>query len=406
MTIFIITAIVLLIVVVAILVHPLWRQQQIPSTETPENANLAILREQLVELERERQGGTLSTEDFSQAYQELQRRLLDEVPSTETVTNSSAIPRTGQRRTAIALMLTLPLLALLGYALLGNPRALDPLQRQARMSPQQIESMVAGLVDKLRRNPNDSQGWLMLARSYKVLGKYPEAADAYGHVGALVDQDAALLADYAEAISQAQDGSLQGKPSELIERALKLDSNAPQALLLAGAAARERRQFAAAADYWSRLLTQLEPGTTEAETLSAAIAQARQLAAAGSTAGKKMSVANAHSVGGEISLSGRLAGRAQPSDVLFVFARAEDGSRMPLAAIRATVAELPLRFRLDDTVALPGSRKLSEFQSVSVEARVTKAGAAQSSSGDLFGRLAGVKVGRDDLRLVIDQEQP
>ncbi|HPP48225.1 MAG TPA: c-type cytochrome biogenesis protein CcmI, partial [Accumulibacter sp.] len=395
-----------LIVVVAILVRPLWRQEQTRARGEPENSTLAILREQLAELEREQQAGTLSAEEFSQAYQELQRRLLDEMPATESAASATSVPPTGRHRTAIVLMLLLPLLASLGYALLGNPRALDPLQRQARLSPQQIENMVAGLVDKLRRNPDDSQGWLMLARSYKVLGKFPEAVDAYGHVSALVDQDAALLADYAEVISQAQGGSLLGKPGELIERALKLDGNAPQALLLAGAAARERRQFAAAAEYWSRLLAQLEPGTTEAETLSAAIAQARQLAAAGRSADKTTPAANALSVGGEVSLSGKLAGRAQPGDVLFVFARAEDGARMPLSALRATVAELPLRFRLDDTMALPGGRKLSEFKSVSVEARVTKAGAAQSSSGDLFGRLAGVKPGRDDLRLVIDQVQP
>ncbi len=407
MTLFIFAAIVLLIIVVAILVRPLWRPLQAERAISAANSNLAILREQLTELEHEHRAGTLSAKDFSQAYQELQRRLLDEVQPTETESHSMVMSSTGPRRTAIGLMLALPLLAGLGYTLLGNPHALDPLQRQARVSPQQIEGMVAKLVDKLRRNPEDSQGWLMLARSYKVLGKYPEAVEAYTHVSAIVEQDAALLADYAEAISQAQSGSLQGKPGELIERALQLDQNAPQALLLAGAAARERRQFAAAADYWQRLLAQLEPGTTEAETLAGAIAEARQLADADRRTSKTTpAIPSARSVSGEVSLSGKLAGRAQPGDMLFVFARAEDGVRMPLAAMRATVAELPLRFRLDDTMALPGSRKLSEFQSVSVEARIAKAGAAQRSSGDLFGRLGGVKVGRDDLKLVIDQLQP
>ncbi|HQO30233.1 MAG TPA: c-type cytochrome biogenesis protein CcmI, partial [Accumulibacter sp.] len=313
MPLFIFAAIVLLIIVVAILVRPLWRPLQAERAISAANSNLAILREQLTELEHEHQTGTLSAKDFSQAYQELQRRLLDEVQPTETESHSMVMPSTGPRRTAIALMLALPLLAGLGYTLLGNPHALDPLQRQARVSPQQIEGMVAKLVDKLRRNPEDSQGWLMLARSYKVLGKYPEAVEAYTHVSAIVEQDAALLADYAEAISQAQSGSLQGKPGELIERALQLDQNAPQALLLAGAAARKRRQFAAAADYWQRLLAQLEPGTTEAETLAGAIAEARQLADADRRTSKTTpAIPSARSVSGEVSLSGKLAGRAQP----------------------------------------------------------------------------------------------
>lgn len=156
MTLFIFAAIVLLIIVVAILVRPLWRPLQAERAISAANSNLAILREQLTELEHEHQTGTLSAKDFSQAYQELQRRLLDEVQPTETESHSMVMPSTGPRRTAIALMLALPLLAGLGYTLLGNPHALDPLQRQAGVSPQQIEGMVAKLVDKLRRNPEES----------------------------------------------------------------------------------------------------------------------------------------------------------------------------------------------------------------------------------------------------------
>ncbi|HRD90614.1 MAG TPA: c-type cytochrome biogenesis protein CcmI, partial [Accumulibacter sp.] len=316
--------------------------------------------------------------------------------------------RAGGRRTALLLLLIIPLAAAAGYALLGNPGALDPLQRQARIAPEQIDAMIGGLIEKLQKNPDDSKGWVMLARSYKVLERYPEAADAYARAGTLVDQDAGLLADYAEVLSRLHGGSLQGKAGELITRALKIDPNEPQALLLAGAAARERQDFAAAAEYWSRLLPQLEPGSDEAKTVEAAIGEAREIATAraggGTPAGKK----DVHSglVAGEVTLSGQLAGRVQPDDVLFIFARAEEGPRMPLAAMRATVADLPLNFRLDDSMALTGGRRISDFASVSVEARITRAGNANTSSGDLFGRIAGVKPGNRKLRLVIDQVQP
>jgi cytochrome c-type biogenesis protein CcmH len=405
MTGFIIVAALLVVAVIALLLPPLWRAPRASGTADRREANLAIFRDQISELERERHDGLLAEADFVSARNELQRRLLDEVqPATTTPAGNDS----GGRKTALALLVIIPLAAAAGYTLLGSPRALDPLQRQARLAPQQIAEMVAGLVEKLRKNPDDSQGWVMLARSYKVMERFPEAAEAYSRAGTLVDQDAALLADYADVLSRSHGGSLQGKPIELVERALRIDPDEPQALLLAGAAASDRQQFAAAATYWARLLAQLEPGSEEARALEAAIAKAREIAAAqaaGDKPGTKPT-AGAGAVSGEVTLSGKLAGQAKPNDILFVFARAEDGPRMPLAAMRATVADLPLRFRFDDSMALGGGRKISDFKTVSVEARIAKAGMAQSSSGDLFGTLKGVKPGSQNLRLLIDQVQP
>jgi cytochrome c-type biogenesis protein CcmH len=403
MTSFILLAALLVVAVVALLLPPLLRAPRPSRGADQRQANLAIFRDQLAEIERERDNGSLAEADFEQANNELQRRLLEEVQPTESA-DSAAHPG---RKTALALLLVLPLAAAGGYALLGNQAALDPLQRQARITPQQIEGMVNGLVEKLKENPDDSKGWLMLARSYKVLERFPQAAEAYAHASALVDDDPELLADYAEVLSRSQGGNLQGKPTELVERALKIDPKAPQALLLAGAAASDRQQFALAADYWARLLAQIEPGSEEAKALAAAVERAREIAAqtaAGAPAGQAAVAGSA--VSGEVTLSGEVAGQASPDDVLFVFARAEEGPRMPLAATRARVGDLPLPFRFDDSMALPGGKKLSDFKTVSIEARVAKAGQAQSSSGDLFGTLSGVKPGSQGLRLLIDQVQP
>jgi cytochrome c-type biogenesis protein CcmH len=404
MSAFIIVAALLVVAIIAILLPPLWRLPEPSGSGDRREANLAIFRDQLAELEREREDGSLAEADFVQAQAELQRRLLDEVEPQQ----APAAHTQGSRKTALALLVIVPLATAAGYLLLGEPRALDPLQRQARIAPEQIEGMLAGLVEKLKKNPDDSKGWVMLARSYKVLERFPEAADAYGRAGALVDQDATLLADYAEVLSRINGGNLQGKPTELIERALKLDANEPQALLLAGAAASDRQDFAAAAEHWSRLLAQLEPGSDDAKALEAAVSKAREIAAAqagdGKSAGKPGAASGA--VSGEVTLSGKLAGKVKPDDVLFVFARAQEGPRMPLAAMRATVADLPLSFRFDDSMALAGGKKLSDFATVSIEARVVKAGQAQSSSGDLFGTLTGVKPGSHKLRLLIDQVQP
>ena len=268
----------LLAAVLALLLRPLLR------AATPEDradaparreANLAILRDQLAELERENADGLLADADFVQAKNELQRRLLDEV-----VVDSAAVVPTprGLRALALGLALAIPLAAIAGYLVLGNPEALDPLRRQARVNPQQIEEMLVRLEARLKSDPGDAKGWVMLARSYKVLGRYAEAAEAYAHGGALVDGDAALLADYAEVLARAS-GSLDGKPAELIARALKLDADEPQALFLAGAAASDANDFAAVAQHWGRLLKQVDPASEEGKSLAAAVDKARAIVA-------------------------------------------------------------------------------------------------------------------------------
>ncbi|MBL8413708.1 MAG: c-type cytochrome biogenesis protein CcmI [Propionivibrio sp.] len=407
---FILAAALLVLAILAILLLPLWRAPRASSAIDRRQANLDIFRDQLGELERERSAGALAEADFEQAKTELQRRLLEEV-QPEAV----AQERTGGRKTALALLIAIPLAATAGYLILGKPEALDPLQTQARVSPQQIESMLGNLVEKLKANPDDSKGWVMLARSYKVLGRFAESAEAYSHGGALVDAEPVLLADYAEVLAQTQGGSFDGKPGQLIARALKIDPDEPQALFLAGTAASERKDFSAVAEYWGRLLPQLEPGSEEAETLAAAVTKAREIAAQmnektgikeGSVKLSKEAAARKESISGEVTISGKVASQARPDDLLFVFARAEEGSRMPLAVMRTRVADLPLTFRFDDSMVLPGGKKISEFRTVSLEARVAKAGKAQSSSGDLFGSIKGIKPGSKNNKLVIDQVQP
>ncbi|HRC61129.1 MAG: c-type cytochrome biogenesis protein CcmI [Propionivibrio sp.] len=407
---FILASALLVLVVLGILLPPLWRTPKPAKTVNRGEANLDIFRDQMRELERDHDEGILTDADLKQAKSELQRRLLDEV-HPETVPQA----KSGGRQTALALLIALPLAATAGYLILGNPQALDPTQTQTQtqtqIGPQQIEAMLGKLVEKLKQNPDDTKGWVMLARSYKVLGRFSESAEAYSHGGALVDADPSLLADYAEVLAQANGGSLAGQPDKLLSRALEIDPNEPQALFLAGAAASERRDFSAVARYWERLLQQLEPGSEEAQSLELAVAKAREIDA--QSGGKPPGITTtgpnaipAESISGVVTISSKIAAQAKPGDLLFVFARAEEGSRMPLAVVRAQLADLPLKFRFDDSMALPGGKKISGFKTVSVEARVAKAGKAQSSSGDLFGSIKGVKPGSKNIKLVIDQIQP
>ena len=253
----------LMIVVVAVMVlPPLWLGLRAPNAKTNrKEMNLDIFRDQVADLEREKAEGNLSDANFEQAKAEVQRRLLEEVEPESAAETTSHGP---SRKIAVFLLLLMPIFAVTGYALLGNPRALDPTQTSAppKMTQEQINGMVAKLAEKMAANPDDLKGWLMLARSYKTMGRFEEAANAYGKAEKLVNEDPDLLASYAETIAMASNGKgLKGKPMQLVERALKLDPKHPHSLFLAGAAAMEAGENKKGIAYWEALLPQVEPGS-------------------------------------------------------------------------------------------------------------------------------------------------
>ena len=277
MTQFAIFATLLIVVVAAFILPPLWLGLRSPKGSADrKEANLAIFRDQLLELEREKGEGTLAEADFEQARRELQRRLLEEVEPEAG--GGQAASHAPSRKTAIALLLLLPIVALLGYGMLGKPQALDPTQTSAppKMTAEQISGMVASLAEKMKANPDDMQGWLMLARSYKTMGRYEEAAEAYGKAEKVINDDPELLASYAETVAMATGKGLKGKPAQLIERALKLDPQQPHALFLAGAAAMEAGDNKKGIAYWEALLPQVEPGSEIDQMLRSGIDKMKQ----------------------------------------------------------------------------------------------------------------------------------
>ena len=120
----------------------------------------------------------------------------------------------------------------------------------------------------------------------------------------------------------------------------------------------------------------------------------------------KAAAAKAAVISGQVSLSPALASAAGPDDTLFVFARAAEGPRAPLAVLRARVKDLPLAFTLDDSMAMSPELRLSRFPQVRVEARISRTGTASAQSGDLQGASAVVSSTTAGLKVVIDQKLP
>ena len=246
----------------------------------------------------------------------------------------------------------------------------------------------------------------MLARSYKALRRFDEAEKAFGHLSGVLEGNPDLLTDYADLLAARAGGNLEGKPLEMVNRALQLDPKHTMALALAGTAAYNRNDLKAASGYWETLLQQLPPESDDARSLNTALTEIREKLGSAGKPAQKTAAAGGKAVSGKVILAPALAGKVKPDDTVFVFARAVDGPRMPLAALRARVADLPLTFTLDDTLALNPQMKISAAAQVKVEARIAKSGNATPQPGDFSGESGAVAPGAKDVRIVIERTIP
>ena len=355
-----------------------------------EAANVSIYKDQLRELDADLAAGKLAPADHARSRAELEARLLADVAAAGPAAQTPAA-RPGGRRFALALGAAVPLLALALYLAVGNPAALGPREDPHAFDAQQLTALVERLAAKMRDNPDDAEGWRLLGRSYAALGRFPEALDAYAKAAARKPRDADLLADMADVLATTRSTRLQGEPEKLVLRALEIDPQNLKALALAGTAAFDRKDFDAAARYWQRMLPLVDPGSDDARQIQASIAEARTLGGAGSSALK-----------GQVRLSPKLAGKAAPDDVVFIFARAVEGPPMPLAVKRARVRDLPVEFALDDSMAMAPGMNLSAHARVVVGARVSKSGQPTPQAGDLQGFSAPVANDARGVSVTID----
>ena len=423
MSIFLSIAGLMVAVALAWLLPTLLKRQRSVSATTEAASNLSILRDQLAELERDLARGTLSQAHYQQARDDFDRRVLEELSEPGS---RAAVAGSG-RRIALVLGLLMPLCAGLLYWQIGSLPGLEngsAAPHAGKVSPEQVEAMVAKLAARLEQAPEDADGWALLGRSYMTMQRYDQAAKAYERATSLIKNNADLYADYADALAMAQGRRIDGKPLKLVEEALRVDPNHWKALAIAGSAAFERKDYKAAIGYWEKLLARVGPETEFGRSVASNLDEARQLAGIAAPVAKKGAPAatgNATSaatpaakesqkepaagggrLSGTVKLSPALAGKAAPEDTVFIFARAVQGSRMPLAIVRRQVKDLPYSFVLDDSQAMSPEMKLSKFTEVVVSARISKAGNAVPQSGDLQGVSKAVKVGSKDITVVID----
>lgn len=410
---------VLLLLALPFVAVPLWRKTVASNDVLRDAANLEILRDQSSEMAADLDHGLLTQDAFEQGQRELQSRLLEEVKSTTAA--PVAMARNPARILAVVLMVLIPLGSVLLYLQLGSSRALLP--QQAEMGSAEgfgiirSEAGLQELESKLADSPMNPDGWLQLARSYSEMARFADAKRAYEQLVKLVPDEAQLWTDYADVYAMSNGQSLLGEPAKLLDRALALDPNHTTALALAGSAAMERGDYVAAITHWQRLVNLLPADYPDIQMISNGIMQARENLALEKGGKEKLAklpadkapakvAASLEAITGKVVLSPALAGKVDPSDTVFILARAAAGPKMPLAVLRKQVRDLPLEFSLDDSMAMQPQLKLSGFDQVVVVARISKSGTPMTQSGDIQGVTAAVKPGSHGLKIVIDTVVP
>ena len=390
------------------------------------NDTIDGLKQKLAQLKALHASGVLPEQQFAEGKTALERQILDLVLATpasapRATKSAAAAPVAAAKPSGLllgGLAVAIIAIAGAGYLWKGMPAPTEAAQTAAAdgQAPQhstnadQIAAMTEKLSARLKDKPDDVEGWSMLARSYSVLGRHADALKAYEKASSLRKDDPTLLADYADSLAVNSNNSLDGEPMKLVERALKLDPKNLKALYLAGTYAFNKQDYKSAIKTWETLAQVGPPGNVFVREVEPAIAEARKLAglpaAAAPLDAAPQAVAaplaiGAGMVSGTVTLTAALAKQAQPDDTLFVFARAAEGSRMPLAILRKQVKDLPITFTLDDSMAMSPATALSSVSQVIVGARISKSGNAMPQAGDLSGQSAPVKVGAAGLKIEI-----
>jgi len=414
-TLFWIAAAVCVLLALAFVLPPLLRRRVATAKAARRDINIAVYRDQMKEMEADLANGLLSAEQFQTAKLELEARLAEDALAQADKTMTPV----ASRRLGYGLAGLLPVAAFgLYYFVLGNPASFTAIAEAQASGDQQVAGghdimqLIQQVEEKTKADPNDGEAWTILAKTYAAVGHWPEALHAYEKAIKLRPDVPSVMTGYAEALAISNNRVLEGKPIELVLKALEKDPLDMKGLELAGIAAFQEKRFAKAAFYFKHLYEQLPPESPYAQDILEARKEAERLSKQGMTGMDDLSEAGkdkaapAPTIQGTLDIAPALKAKIGANDTLFLFARSPQGGA-PAAALRAPAsAGLPIEFELTDAMAMSPDNRLSKFKEVTLVARISKSGDPKGAAGDLEGEIKAVKVGAKDVRLVIDKVKP
>jgi cytochrome c-type biogenesis protein CcmH len=401
---FYIAAIVLLLLVLAALFRPFFWKTTVDHASR-QHLNATIYKEEIAKLEKERAEGLIDGAAYEISHAEMRQRLFQDTSEDDSVAVLGS-----PKKTIIALTVFIPVIAAAMYFWLGSAQQIAKGGAKQQVAQQDIEKMVAALATKMEQDPANLKGWAMLARSYQVMGRPKDAENAYDRAGSYLDGDAQLLADYADVSASNANGSFEGKPQAIINRALKANPNNMMALWLAGTADYNRGDYKGAVQVWGRLAKLLPADSEDMKMIQGSIMEARGKANLPpeplvSRAISPVAAVSGKNINGTVEINPELKSRIKPDYIVMVIARAP-GVRMPVAIMRSKVADLPLRFVLNDALAMTPDALISNLSEATIEVRISKSGQAKAEPGDLYSEIQTVKVGTNNLKVVVDHVRP
>jgi cytochrome c-type biogenesis protein CcmH len=412
----------MLLVAVVILIYPLLRARTSDAIAY-KDSNLGLYDDKLAELEADLGEGRIDHEQYQLARQEIDRELLQDIPTESRETASIHYASQVKRQPGLALMISvfLPMVALLVYMKLGMHASTDMQHAQAQAQAQtqttqaqqpgkagSLEDMTRSLAERLRQKGGSQEEWAMLGRAYKHLGQYMMSVKAFEKANKMAP-NAQLMIEQTESMALANNQRFTPEAHALVMRALELEPDNLNVLWFAGVAEFQAGNYRESIDHLSRLTDEAKKDPEVERSLRLYIDKARnQLLAAGEdvpTTDEIMGVSTVSSdaaAGGaslqvKVDIGPDVRSRFNPGDAVFVYAKAAAGPKMPLAAQRLTLAQLPATVKLDDSMAMMEGMNMSAFGSVVISARVTTTGSAIAKAGDYIGQSSVEDVSETEL---------
>ena len=408
----------MLLVAVVILIYPLLRTKG-SAAIAYKDSNLGLYDDKLAELETDLGEGRIDHEQYQLARQEIDRELLLDIPTESRETASVHYTSEVRRQPGLALMISvfLPMVALLVYMKLGMHASTDMQQAHTQTPVAQaqqpgqagsLEDMTRSLADRLQQKGGSQEEWAMLGRAYKHLGQHMMSVKAYEQANKMTP-NAQLMIEQAESMALGNSQSFTPEARALVMRALELEPDNLNVLWFAGVAEFQAGNYRNSIEHLSRLSDEAKKDPEVERSLRLYIDKARsQLIAAGEDIPTTDEIIGAAAVSGDVAASGakvqvkvdvssEVRSRFNPGDTVFVYAKAAAGPKMPLAAQRLTLAQLPATVTLDDSMAMMEGMNMSAFGSVVISARVTTTGSAIAKAGDYIGQFNVEDVSKTEL---------
>ena len=369
---------------------PLWRKQIIKPADLDQR-NIQIAKHRLAELKENRLTGGITQAQYDEQFADLEQALSDDLD----IASPAITIKTQGKWIVYVIALGIPLLAGSLYFMLGNYQAVSH-SVEMSVDPEtiklaEINKMVTGLAEKMKANPDDAQGWLMLGRSYKAMELYPQAADAFANAYRLLGEQAEVMLLYADALANVNDKNMAGKPTELVNKALALEPDNLNALWLGGMAKAQQGDAPTAIKLWKKLAASLPPGSEPRQEIESLLTRIADNTLKTPTQNQSEPVQQGKvsdlAVSVQVSLAPELLKSTSPEETVFIYAQALSGPKMPLAIVRKQVSDLPLTVSLNDSMAMMPNMKLSKFATVKLLARISKSGNAMTQPGDLIGSI-------------------